>query len=411
VTRAVPTVVLVGTLDTKGREYARLRDLVAALGAKTLIVDVGIQIREDGTLTADVDAKSVARRAGFELAMLRAANDRGAAVQAMAAGAAAVASELHAVGRLDAIAAIGGSGGTAIATAAMRALPFGIPKLMVSTIASGDVSPYVQGSDITMSHPVVDVVGDNAIVESVLRSAAGSIVGMATAAAASVLPSGRSSVAATMFGVTTPCVTFAREELERRGYEVFTFHATGIGGDAMERLIEAEYFDAVLDVTTTELADELVGGIHPAGPQRLRTAGRLGIPQVVSVGALDMVNFGPRDTLPRHLAGRTIVRHNPQVTLVRTTAEECAELGARLAQRLRASSGPVSVYLPLRGTSMLSIAGQPFHDPDADRALFDAIRDGCESAVEVVELDCDINDPAFARSMADRIAAWQPAQR
>lgn len=405
------TVVLVGTLDTKGREYARLADLVTALGAKPFVVDVGIGPLADGAVTADIDAESIARHAGFELATLRAAGNRGAAVQAMAAGAAAVVSELHAAGRLDAIAAIGGSGGTAIATTAMRALPFGVPKLMVSTIASGDVSPYVQGSDITMSHPVVDVVGDNAIVETVLRSAAGAVVGMATAVATPVLPSDRPTVAATMFGVTTPCVTFAREVLEQRGYGVLTFHATGIGGDAMERLIGADYFDAVLDVTTTELADELVGGIHPAGAQRLRTAGRLGIPQVVSVGALDMVNFGPPDTVPHHLRGRAIVRHNPQVTLVRTTAEECAELGARLAGRVRDSSGPVSVYLPLQGTSMLSVAGQPFHDADADEALFDAIREGCGPAVEVVELDCGINDPVFARAMADRIAACQPSPR
>jgi uncharacterized protein (UPF0261 family) len=392
------TVVLVGTLDTKGHEYARWRGLIEAAGARCTLLDAGIL--GESEVAADIDAAAVAWAAGADLEALRVTGDRGAAVRTMAAGAATIARRLHAEGQLDAIAALGGSGGTALATEAMRALPFGVPKLMVSTVASGDVGAYVQGADITMSYPVVDVVGDNRVVERVLRNAAAAIVGMTHASTVPVPERSGAVVAATMFGVTTPCVTAARERLQAAGHEVLTFHATGVGGDSMERLIGDGVVDAVLDVTTTELADELVGGIHPAGPQRLRTAGRRGIPQVISVGALDMVNFGPPETVPAHLAGRLTVRHNPMVTLVRTSPEECAELGARLAERARAAAGPVCVYLPLRGISALSVAGGPFHDPRADAALFDAVRAGCAGDVELIELDCDINAPAFAQTVA-----------
>jgi uncharacterized protein (UPF0261 family) len=392
------TVVLVGTLDTKGHEYARWCELIEAAGARCTLLDAGIL--GESQVAADIDAAAVAWAAGADLEALRATGDRGAAVRAMAAGAAIIAQRLHAEGQLDAIAALGGSGGTALATEAMRALPFGVPKLMVSTVASGDVGAYVQGADITMSYPVVDVVGDNRVVERVLRNAAAAIVGMTHASTVPVPERSGAVVAATMFGVTTPCVTAARERLEAAGHEVLTFHATGVGGDSMERLIGDGVVDAVLDVTTTELADELVGGIHPAGPERLRAAGRRGIPQVISVGALDMVNFGPPETVPAHLAGRLTVRHNPMVTLVRTSSEECAELGARLAERARAAAGAVCVYLPLRGVSALSVDGGPFHDPRADEALFDAVRAGCAGDVELIELDCDINAPAFAQALA-----------
>src|SRR3954469_10440388 len=397
------TVVLVGTLDTKGHEYARWRQLIEAAGARCILVDAGIL--GDSEVEADINAAAVAWAAGADLEALRGAGDRGASVRAMAAGTAVIARRLHAEGQLDAIAALGGSGGTALATEAMRALPFGVPKLMVSTIASGDVGAYVQGADITMSYPVVDVVGDNRVVERVLRNAAAAVVAMAQVAGDPARSSTRAVVAATMFGVTTPCVTVARERLEAAGHEVLTFHATGVGGDSMERLIGDGVVDAVLDVTTTELADELVGGIHPAGPERLRAAGLRGIPQVISVGALDMVNFGPPETVPAALAGRLTGRHNPMVTLVRTSPAECAELGSRLAQRARAANGPVSIHLPLKGVSALSVAGGPFHDPEADAALFDAVRAGCAGEVELVEHDRDINDPAFARALAEALIA------
>jgi uncharacterized protein (UPF0261 family) len=395
------TVVLVGTLDTKGHEYARLRELVQADGADCILIDAGVLGRSQ--VPCDIGADVVAQAAGVELDALRSAADRGEAVRAMGDGLAVIVRRLLADVRLDAIAALGGSGGTALATAAMRSLPFGVPKLMVSTVASGDVGAYVQGADITMTYPVVDVVGDNQILERVLRSAAGAIVGMARAAAAPLPATTRPVVAATMFGVTTACVTVAREHLEAVGNEVLTFHATGVGGDSMERLIAAGCVDAVLDVTTTELADELVGGVHPAGPQRLRCAGLAGIPQVISVGALDMVNFGPPETVPAQLADRAIVRHNPMVTLVRTSPGECAILGTRLAERARAGTGRVCVLLPRRGLSALSVPGGPFHDPEADAALFDAIRAGCGAHVDVIEHDCGINDPQFARALADRL--------
>jgi uncharacterized protein (UPF0261 family) len=397
-----PAVVLLGTLDTKGQEYARLAELVAAAGGRPLLVDAGIGQSDAHTLAPGVDAETVARAGGADLAVLRSDGDRAAAVAAMEKGAAEIALGLHAERRLDGIVALGGSGGTAIATAAMRALPFGVAKLMVSTLASGDVSDYVRGVDITMSYPVVDPVGENAVLDTVLRSAAGAIVGMARAGmTGGPARPGRPVVAATMFGVTTAGVTAARTRLQDEGYDVLTFHATGVGGDGMERLIASRRVDAVVDLTTTELADELVGGIHPAGPERLRTAGRLGIPQVISVGALDIVNFGPLQSVPAQFAGRRLVRHNPHVTLMRTTPDECAVLGRRLVERARAARGPVVILLPLRGISALAVVGGPFHDPAADAALFDAIRDGCGESIELRELDLQINDPAFGQTAAE----------
>jgi uncharacterized protein (UPF0261 family) len=255
-----------------------------------------------------------------------------------------------------------------------------------------------------MSYPVVDPVGENAVLDTILRSAAGAIVGMVRAGMTGESSrSERPVVTATMFGVTTPGVTAARAVLHEQGYDVLTFHATGVGGDGMERMIASRRVDAVLDLTTTELADELVGGIHPAGPERLRTAGRLGIPQVISVGALDMVNFGPLQSVPDRFTERRLVHHNPQVTLMRTTPDECTVLGRRLVERARAARGPVVILLPLRGISSLAVAGGPFHDPAADRALFDAIRDGCGGSVELLELDLQINDPAFGQAAAERL--------
>jgi uncharacterized protein (UPF0261 family) len=399
------TVVLVGTLDTKGREYVRWRELIEAAGARCTLVDAGIL--GESEVAADIDAAAVAWAAGADLEALREAGDRGAAVRAMAAGAAVIARRLHAEGQLDAIAALGGSGGTALATEAMRALPFGVPKLMVSTVASGDVGAYVQGSDITMSYPVVDVVGDNRVVERVLRNAAAAIVGMAHASTVPVPERSGALVAATMFGVTTPCVTRAREELERRGYEVLVFHATGTGGKAMEALVEGGLLTGVLDVTTTELCDDLVGGVLSAGPTRLEAAGRAGVPQVVSLGALDMVNFGARDTVPPKFEDRNLYVHNPSVTLMRTTPEECAELGRRIARKVAAATGPTSLFVPLGGVSMIDAEGQPFHDPEADAALFDALREGLEgSSVELVELEHNVNDEEFADAMVDKLDAY-----
>lgn len=347
----------------------------------------------------------VAAATGVDPAALAAAGDRGAAVSAMAAATAAFVQQRYAAGRCAGVLSAGGSGNTAIATAAMRALPVGVPKLVVSTMAGGDTREYVGASDIVLMPAVTDVAGLNRISARILANAAAAMAGMVQAPEPPAAE-GRPLVAATMFGVTTPAVTAARAELERRGYEVLTFHATGTGGRAMEGLIGSGFIAGVLDLTTTELADELVGGVLSAGPDRLEVAGRLGVPQVVSVGALDMVNFGPRDSVPDRFADRLLYVHNPTVTLMRTTPAECAELGRLLAGKLSGATGPVALFLPLRGVSAISTAGGPFHDPAADEALFGAIRAQLGPAVELHELDVEINDPAFATAMVDRLAEF-----
>jgi uncharacterized protein (UPF0261 family) len=321
----------------------------------------------------------------------------------MACAAALLARRLYDEGRIQGVLSAGGSGNTAIATAAMRALPVGVPKLMVSTMAAGDTRDYVGGVDVTLMASVTDVAGLNSVSSRILANAAAAIGAMVLAPPPETAGD-RPLVGATMFGVTTPCVTRAREALEERGYEVLVFHATGTGGRAMEALIDGGFLAGVLDVTTTELCDELVGGVLSAGPERLEAAGRSGIPQVVSLGALDMVNFGARDTVPPQFRHRNLYVHNPSVTLMRTTPEECAELGRRIARKLTAARGPVSVFVPLRGVSMIDAEGQPFHDPAADAALFDALRAGLDgSPVELVELDHNVNDEEFAIAMADRL--------
>lgn len=395
-----PTVVLVGTLDTKGDEYAFLRQRLAAGGVRALVVDVGTQGAP--RMQPDVTREEVAAEVGIDLAGLTAAGDRGAAVRAMCEAAPAIVRRLFDEGRCAGVLAAGGSGNTSIATAAMRALPVGVPKVMVSTMASGDTSGYVDVSDVVMMPAVTDVAGLNSVSARILANAAAAIAGMVTSRELD-LGEHRPAVAATMFGVTTEAVTAAREELERRGYEVLVFHATGTGGRTMESLVESSLVAGVLDLTTTELADDLVGGVLSAGPHRLEVAGRLGVPQVVSLGALDMVNFGPRETVPEAFAGRTLHVHNPNVTLMRTTPQECAELGRRVAAKLSAATGPVALYVPLRGVSAISKEGGAFFDPAADEALFTAVRDGLAPNVELHEVDADVNDPSFARDMAARL--------
>lgn len=397
----MPTVVLVGTLDTKGDEYAFTRDRLRAAGVDVLVVDTGV-LGEPG-FEADVPRDQVAAAAGTELATLAAAADRGAAVVAMAAGAAEVVRGLHAEGRLDGALALGGTGGSALAAAAFRDLPLGVPKLIVSTAASGDTRPYVGETDLALMPSVVDIAGINRISARILANAAGAMAGMVTAGPLPDLAT-RDLVAASMFGVTTPCVTEGRQALHRAGYEVLVFHMTGVGGRTMESLAAQGLLTGIYDVTTTELADELVGGVFSAGPERLVTAGRSGVPRVVSTGALDMVNFGPPDTVPAGFRGRVFYEHNPSVTLMRTTPEECRELGIRLARRVSAGAGPTTVVLPLRGVSAIAVDGGPFHDPAADDALFAAIREHLDqSRVRLIELDTHINDPEFAQVAAEEL--------
>jgi uncharacterized protein (UPF0261 family) len=395
--RSRPTVVLVGTLDTKGDEYAFLRDRLRSAGVDTLLVDVGTQ--GPPRTEPDIPREEVAAAGGLDLAAL---TDRGSAVEAMCEAAPVVVRRLFEEGRCQGVLAAGGSGGTAIATAAMRALPVGVPKLAVSTMASGDTSGYVDVSDVSLMPAVTDVAGLNSISAGVLARAAAAMAGMVTMTPVD-LGQARPVVAATMFGVTTPAVTAARAELERRGYEVLVFHATGTGGRTMESLVEAGLVAGVLDVTTTELADDLVGGVLSAGPHRLEAAGRRGLPQVVSLGALDMVNFGSRDSVPTEFAGRNLYVHNPSVTLMRTTPEECAELGRRLGAKLSAATGPVALFVPLRGISAIAGEGGPFFDPDADAALLAGLRETLAPAVEVHEVDAHINDETFAVAMAARL--------
>jgi uncharacterized protein (UPF0261 family) len=398
------TVLLLGTLDTKGDEFAFLRERLRDAGVGVLLADVGTL--EPATVEADFTREQVGAEAGVDVEALRAAGDRGAAIAGMAGAAAALARRLYDEGRIHGVLSAGGSGNTAIATAAMQALPVGVPKLMVSTMAAGDTSDYVGGVDVTMMASVTDVAGINSISARILANAAGAMAGMVNAPAPQV-EDGRPLVAATMFGVTTPCVTRAREELERRGYEVLVFHATGTGGKAMEALVEGGLLSGVLDATTTEVCDDLVGGVLSAGPTRLEAAGRAGVPQVVSLGALDMVNFGARDTVPPKFEGRNLYVHNPSVTLMRTTPEECAELGRRIAAKLAAATGPTSLFVPLGGVSMIDVEGQPFHDPEADAALFGALREGLEgSSVELVELEHNVNDEEFADAMVDKLDAY-----
>jgi uncharacterized protein (UPF0261 family) len=398
-----PAVLLIGTFDTKGAEYAFVRAAILERGHGVLTMDLGILGGQAPAFPVDISAETVAATGGSALSGLRERRDRGAAVEVMLAGGRTLTRELFEAGRFAGVLGLGGGGGTAMITAAMRELPVGVPKVMVSTMASGNTAPYVDVKDITLMYSVVDIAGLNPLSRRILQNAAGAICGMLDHDVPAETTGGRPLIAATMFGVTTPCVTAARERLEAAGYDVLVFHATGSGGRAMEGLIADGFFAGVLDVTTTEWADEVVGGVLTAGPARLSAAGLRGTPQVVSVGALDMVNFGAADSVPGQFLGRTMYRHNPSVTLMRTTPEECTAIGRRIAAQLNQATGPVVLLLPLRGLSMLDTPGQPFHDEAADRALFDALRADCGPHVQLRALDLHINDPEFAHALADEL--------
>jgi uncharacterized protein (UPF0261 family) len=341
------TVILLGTLDTKGEEYGLVRDRLRDARVDTIVVDAGIL--DTPRLEADISREEVAEAAGVDLKSLVAAGDRGTAIDTMLRGATAVVKNLIDEGDVHGIFGMGGSGGSTLVSGVMRELPVGFPKLLVSTVASGDTRPYVGTSDIAMMSSIVDIAGINQLSERILSNAAGAIGGMAQAYSGFTSVLGQKPViGATMFGVTTQCVTVARERLEALGYEVLVFHATGIGGDTMESLMRGGAITGVLDITTTELADTLVGGVLPSGPERLEVAGPMGLPQVVSLGALDMVNFGPIDTVPERFRDRNLFRHNASITLMRTTPEENAELGRMIARKLNRATGPVTLFIPRR---------------------------------------------------------------
>lgn len=390
------TIALLGALDTKGREYAFVKQCIEAYGHRTLLIDVGVL--EPPQVEPEISRHDVAAAAGADLNALKAEGDRGEAMAAMTRGAAALAPRLYEEGRFDAIMALGGGGGTSVACAAMRELPLGVPKVMVSTVAGTDVSGYVGVKDIVMIPSIVDVAGINRISREAFARAAGAVIGMLEAN----IPSGddRLLVAASMFGNTTKCVETAKDVLEEAGYEVLVFHATGTGGRTMESLIESGRIAGVLDVTTTEWADQLVGGVLAAGPHRLEAAARCGVPAVVAPGCLDMVNFWAPETIPDRFADRKLYPHNPNITLMRTTPEENHQLGEILADKLNASTGPVTVLIPKRGLSVIDTEGEPFWWPEADAALFESLKQNLDARILIVEMDCDVNAPEFAERAA-----------
>lgn len=399
----------VGTMDSKGQELAYVAEQVRAAGAGVITVDVGTLA--EPTATPDVSRRDVADCHPDGEAAVLSHTDRGKAVTAMGEALACFLLREHAAGRVAGVIGIGGSGGTALVSPAMQALPVGLPKLIVSTVASGNTAPYVGASDITMMYSVVDVAGLNGVSRQVLANAAGAIAGMVLhpAAPSEVKP----TVGMTMFGVTTPCVTAVRQDLERRGFDCLVFHATGTGGRAMEKLVASQLIGAVLDVTTTEVADEVVGGVFAAGPSRFDVIFQRRIPCVMSVGALDMVNFGARDTVPESFHGRNLHVHNANVTLMRTTPRENRKFAAWIAEKINRFDAAVTLLIPEGGVSALDAPGQPFWDPEADWALFDGLESQVTPAPHrrIVRLPHHINDPAFAQALVDAFLEAQHGAR
>jgi uncharacterized protein (UPF0261 family) len=394
------TIAVLGTLDTKGHELAFVAERIRQRGHQTVLIDVGTG--GPPQVVADVTRDQVAAIGGIDLQGLAAGRDRGQCVSAMAEAAPKLLVQLHQEGIIDGVISLGGGGGTAIGSAAMRALPIGFPKLMVSTLASGNTSPYVGTKDIAMMPSIVDVAGLNRISKTIFSRAAGAICGMVEARIDDAQEE-KPLLAISSFGNTTECVNEAKSLLEQAGYEVLVFHATGTGGRTMESVIGSGLVAGVLDLTTTEWADELVGGVLSAGPERLDAAAHAGIPAVVVPGCLDMVNFGPRESVPEKFAGRNFYIHNPQVTLMRTSPAECAELGRILARKVNTYTAPVTVLIPRRTVSVIGAAGKPFHDPDADEALFESLTRELRDDIPLVSMDCEINDPAFSRACAEAL--------
>lgn len=406
------SIALIAALDTKAPDAAFLAARLRARGHAVTVVDVGV-LGEPG-IGADVTRAQVAAAGGSSLAALVARADRSTAIAAMAAGATGVLAGLHAQGRLSGALAIGGGAGTMIGCAALRGLPLGLPKMVLSTYAGADTSAFVGTSDIVLFPSVVDVAGINRISAITYGRAADALAGMVDGAAADGAErrAGRAPlVAATMFGVTTPCVQRAKQRLEEHGVEVLVFHATGVGGRMMERLVADGLVDAVLDVTTTEWADEVLGGVLTAGPHRLEAAARAGVPQVVSLGATDMANFGPRESVPARFADRVLYQHTEEITLLRVDPREAAVIGAAIGRKLRGATGPTTVLVPRRGVSELDVEGGPFDDPRARAALSDALLEQLDgTGVRVEEHELHINDAAFADLLADRLMAGLAAR-
>ncbi|TYG34875.1 UPF0261 family protein [Lonepinella koalarum] len=397
------TIAIAGTFDTKGTEFLYVKSLVEQLGFKPFMIHTGVF---EPDFEVDITNKDIAQHAGSDIADIVRKKDRAFATEILSKGMEILVPKLYAAGEFDGIISFGGSGGTSLVTPAMRALPIGVPKVMVSTMASGNVAQYVGASDIVMIPSIVDVAGLNQISKTIFRNAILTIAGMVGLKdqLKGDLEQSKPLIAATMFGVTTPCINYAKNYLEQRGYEVLVFHATGTGGRTMDSLISTGFFKGVLDLTTTEWCDEIVGGVLNAGPNRCEAAAKHGVPQVMSVGALDMVNFGPFDTIPNCFKDRLFYRHNPMVTLMRTTEQEIIQVGNKLVEKLNMSSRKTILMLPLQGLSSIDAENQIFEGINERKALFDTLKNGVNpSVVEVVEMNNHINDQVFAETAAQKL--------
>ncbi len=394
------TIVIVGALDTKGEEFAYVKALLKKKHCKTIVVDFGVL--GEPAFEPDISRGTVAAAGGGSIEHFRFGEHKDEAMQVMGAGLAMIVRQLYDAGQLDGIIGMGGSGGTSIATAGMRTLPVGVPKLMVSTIGGGDVSAYTGSKDITFMPSIVDVAGFNRISRLIYTNAAGAIAGMVSVSAPEET-SDKPLVVASMFGNTTKAVDHARSLLENSGYEVLVFHATGSGGKTMESLIADGLITASLDMTTTELADEVCGGVLSSGPDRCWAASRAGIPAVLVPGCVDMANFWGMDTVPEKYKGRNLYQWNPNVTLMRTNVEENMKMGEMLAAAANAATAPVQILLPLQGVSQLDSLGGAFWDPEADRACYEAIKRNLRPDIPVIEIDHNINDPEFSGQVAETL--------
>lgn len=394
------TVVLIGTFDTKGEEYLYIKNKIENLGTKTLTIHAGVF---PPSFPPDINHDLVAALGDGNIEELQAKRDRGLAMEVLMRGLCILIPRLYHEKAFDAVLALGGSGGTSLVAPCMRLLPLGVPKILVSTMASGDVSRYVDTSDILMMPSIVDIAGINRISSQVFTHAAHAIVGM-TEHENKDIRNKKPLIVATMYGVTTPCIMAAKEYLEKQGYEVIIFHASGTGGRIMESLINSGIVDGVLDITTTEWIDEICGGIMAGGKERLDAAALNGIPQVVSVGAADLITFGTRDSLPEKYEGRTIYMHNPSITVVKSNIEENIKFGITVGEKLNQCKAPCALMLPLRGISMNDIEGSPYYGPDEDRALFLALKEVIDNPfVEIIEVDAHINDQTFAIQAAQKL--------
>jgi uncharacterized protein (UPF0261 family) len=390
------TICVIGAFDTKGEDHAFLRQEILKLGCQVLTINIGVL----GTTTlfpVDFESGDVLKAAGTNLGDIRAQGDKGVAMKAFDQAAPRLVRQLYEQGKFDGIIGMGGSGGSAIIASAMRSIPIGVPKVLVSTVASGDVSFYVRGKDIMMIPSIVDVAGLNRISRLIYARAAGAICGMVQNEPPQP-GEDRPIITASMFGNTTDCVNACVKALSDKGFEVLVFHATGAGGRSMETLVADGLVEGVLDITTTEWADELCQGVFSAGPERLDAPGQRGIPHLIVPGCVDMANYGAPSTVPEKFrqAKRLLYEWNPSVTLMRTNVDENRQMGEIFAKKANAATGPVAFLIPLRGVSMLDGDGQPFCDREADRAMFDAIKANIKPGIPIVEVDLNINDPAFA---------------